>query len=114
MPSNSSVRFPNETATYRDAREALLTAEMELRRKTEEVASLRRRIPAGGAVPEDYEFDEIVVDPSGAERVQPVRLSRLFAPGQPTLLVYSYMYGPEMATPCNMCTAQPAPRVLVP
>lgn len=40
MPSNSSVRFPNETAAYRDAREALLTAEM---------------------VPEDYEFDEIVV-----------------------------------------------------
>ncbi len=41
MPSNSSVRFPNETAAYRDAREALLTAEMELRRKVEQVAALR-------------------------------------------------------------------------
>jgi len=105
MPSNSSVRFPNETAAYRDAREALLTAEMELRRKVEQVAALRRGMPAGGAVPEDYEFDEMVIDPSGAERVQPVRLSGLFSPGQPTLLVYSYMYGPEMATPCNMCTS---------
>lgn len=105
MPSKSSVRFPNETAAYRDAREALLTAEMELRRNIEEVAARRRGMPAGGVVPEDYEFDEIVVDPSGAERVQPVRLSGLFAPGQQTLLVYSYMYGPEMATPCNMCTS---------
>ena len=105
MPSNSSVRFPNETTAYREAREALLTAEMDLRRRTEEVAALRRGMPAGGAVPTDYEFDEIVVDPSGAERVQSVRLSGLFAPGQSTLLVYSYMYGPEMTTPCNMCTS---------
>jgi|RhiMetdeSRZDD1v2_1073273.scaffolds.fasta_scaffold74563_2 predicted dithiol-disulfide oxidoreductase (DUF899 family) len=105
MPSTSTVRFPNETAAYRDAREELLAAETELRRKIEEVAALRRRLPAGGAVPEDYEFDEIVVDPSGAERLRPIRLSGLFAPGQPTLLVYSYMYGPEMATPCNMCTS---------
>ena len=105
MSPNSSVRFPNETAAYRDAREALLTAEMDLRRKAEEVAALRRGMPAGGVVPEDYEFDEIVVGPSGAERVQPVRLSDLFAPGQQTLLVYSYMYGPEMPTPCNMCTS---------
>ena len=84
MASNSSVRFPNETAAYRDAREALLTAEMELRRRIEHVAELRRTMPAGGAVPEDYEFDEIVVDPSGSERVQPVRLSGLFAAGQPS------------------------------
>jgi predicted dithiol-disulfide oxidoreductase (DUF899 family) len=105
MPSTSTVRFPNETAAYRDAREELLAAETELRRKIEEVAALRRRLPAGGAVPEDYEFDEIMVDPSGAERLRPIRLSGLFAPGQPTLLVYSYMYGPEMATPCNMCTS---------
>jgi len=105
MPSNSSVRFPNETAAYRDAREALLTAELDLRRRIEDVAALRRAMPAGGAVPEDYEFDEIVVDPSGSERVQPVRLSGLFAAGQSTLVIYSYMFGPEMATPCPMCTS---------
>ena len=105
MSSNSSVRFPNETAAYRDAREALLAAEMGLRRTIEEVAALRRRMPAGGAVPEDYEFDEMVIDPSGAERVQSTCLSGLFAPGQPTLVVYSYMYGPEMSTPCTMCTS---------
>jgi predicted dithiol-disulfide oxidoreductase (DUF899 family) len=58
MPSNSSITFPNEPPAYRDAREALLLAEMELRRKVEEVAALRRELPAGGLVPEDYEFDE--------------------------------------------------------
>ncbi len=105
MPSNSSVRFPNEPPAYRDAREALLLAEMDLRRKVEEVAALRRQLPAGGPVPEDYEFDEVVVDASGADRVRPVRLSGLFAPGQSTLLVYSYMYGPAMATPCTSCTS---------
>jgi len=78
---------------------------MELRRRTEEVAALRRQLPAGGRLPEDYEFDEVMVDASGAERVRTVRLSELFAPGQPTLLVYSYMYGPAMATPCTMCTS---------
>lgn len=105
MPSNSSVSFPNETPEYRHAREALLVAEIALRRRTEEVAALRRRLPAGGRVPEDYEFDETVADASGVERGRTVRLSDLFAPGQSTLLVYSYMYGPAMAVPCPMCTS---------
>jgi len=105
MASNSSVRFPNETSSYRDAREDLLEAEMALRRQTEEVAALRRQLPLGGPVPEDYEFDEIVIDSAGNERVRPVRLSSLFGPGQDSLLVYSYMYGPEMAAPCTSCTS---------
>ena len=45
---------------------------------------------------EDYVFD--------AEGKQ-VRLSELFTPGKDTLLVYSYMYGPQMAQPCVSCTS---------
>jgi predicted dithiol-disulfide oxidoreductase (DUF899 family) len=103
--ASSSVTFPNETESYREAREALLDAERELRRKIEEVAQLRRRLPLGGEVPRDYEFDESVPDAAGKERVRSVRLSELFVPGQNTLLIYSYMYGPEMATPCTSCTS---------
>src|SRR5581483_2622384 len=28
-----------------------------------------------------------------------------FAPGQDTLVLYSYMYGPQMKSPCVMCTS---------
>ena len=48
-----TVRFPNETDEYGDARAELLKAEIDLRRRTEEVAALRRRLPLGGAVAED-------------------------------------------------------------
>jgi len=51
-------RFPNETDEYRAARDALLSAEMELRAKAEEVAALRRALPAGGALKEDYLLTE--------------------------------------------------------
>ena len=51
------VSFPGESAGYRAARNALLDEEMELRRLTERVAAQRRALPAGGAIPEDYQFD---------------------------------------------------------
>jgi predicted dithiol-disulfide oxidoreductase (DUF899 family) len=105
MHVTSSVTFPNESASYRQARDELLAAEMELRRKIEDVAERRRRLPVGGRIPEDYEFDEAVRGAGGSERARPVRLSGLFAPGQSTLLLYSYMYGPDMATPCTSCTS---------
>ncbi len=91
------ARFPGESATYRAARDQLLEAEIALRRQTEAVAVLRRALPPGGAVPEDYGFAE-----GGDGR--PVRLSELFG-DKPTLLLYSYMYGPAMTHPCPMCTA---------
>ena len=89
------VRFPNESAAYRAARDALLRAEIELRRQTEAVAAQRRALPAGGEVPEDYVFE-------GEEG--PVRLSELFG-DKDTLVLYSYMYGPDMAKPCPSCTS---------
>src|ERR1700685_4539724 len=51
-------RFPNESAQYRAARDALKQAELELTQQLEEVAALRRALPLGGAVPEDYVFTE--------------------------------------------------------
>jgi predicted dithiol-disulfide oxidoreductase (DUF899 family) len=89
------LAFPNESVAYRAARNALLEREMELRREIERVAKLRRELPPGGEVREDYSF----VGPSG-----PVKLSALFAPAKDTLAIYSFMYGPERERPCPGCT----------
>jgi len=95
------VRFPGESARYRTARNALLRDEMALRAQVEAVAAKRRTLPLGGAIPEDYVFEERTGD--GALRQ--VRLSELFEPGKDTLIVYSYMFGPKMAAPCTSCTS---------
>ena len=50
LARGNGVRFPNENAEYRRAREQLLTEEIELRRHIERVAELRRTLPPGGAV----------------------------------------------------------------
>ena len=89
-------RFPGEDAAYRDARDALLLAELELRRQDERVAALRRALPPGGLA-RDYAFDE-------GEDGRPVRLSELFG-DHPSLLLYSYMYGPNMEQPCPSCSS---------
>src|SRR6185312_5980436 len=94
-------RFPNESAAYRKAREKLLKAEIGLRRQVEEVAKLRRKLPLGGEVHEDFVFDE----PAEVVGMRKVRLSQLFQTGKDTLLLYSYMYSPSMAQPCPMCTS---------
>jgi predicted dithiol-disulfide oxidoreductase (DUF899 family) len=93
--------FPKETAAYRKARDKLLKAEIGLRRQVEEVAKLRRKLPLGGEVQEDFVFEE----PAEVVGMRKVRLSQLFAPGKDTLLLYSYMYGPDMVQPCPMCTS---------
>ena len=93
-------RFPGESKAYRAARDRLTRAEMELRGHVEQVAALRRKLPLGGVVPQDYEFEE--ADPAGALRR--VTLSELFNPGKDTLVMYSFMYGPNMAKACPMCT----------
>ena len=93
-------RFPGESKAYRAARDKLLRAEIDLRRRTESVAALRRKLPVGGAVPEDYEFEEF-----GDSIARRVKLSELFAPGKDTLVVYSFMYSPNMAHACPSCTS---------
>lgn len=91
----SKVRFPNESAEYRRAREALLTEEIELRRHIERVAEQRRALPPGGEVTKDYAFE----GESG-----PVSFAGLFG-DKDTLVVYSYMFGPQRERPCPMCTS---------
>jgi predicted dithiol-disulfide oxidoreductase (DUF899 family) len=93
------MAFPNESPEYRAARNALLDAEIALRRQTESVAAMRRALPPGGEVPEDYVFERI----GAFSRPEKVRMSELFG-DFPTILLYSYMFGPERDVPCAGCT----------
>lgn len=100
----SAVRFPNESPEFRAARDVLTQAEAELTRRTEEVAALRRSLPPGGILPEDYVSAEGPADIAADEPTRQVRLSELFG-RHDTLLMYSLMYGPQMPRPCQMCTS---------
>jgi predicted dithiol-disulfide oxidoreductase (DUF899 family) len=93
------MQFPGESTEYRQARDRLLQQEIELRRATEAVARARRELPPGGVVPQVYVFE--AADANG--KTGPVKLSELFGP-RDTLVIYSYMFGPERAQPCQMCT----------
>lgn len=116
MAADPVTQFPGESGEYRQARNQLLAAEIELRRAIERVAAQRRALPVGGAVPADYAFEEAA---DGSE----VKLSELFAPGKDTLVIYSFMFPrwsgdtragpasgetarlPVAETPCPSCTS---------
>jgi predicted dithiol-disulfide oxidoreductase (DUF899 family) len=100
-----SFRFPGETESYRRSRNQLLQAEVDLRRRVEEVAALRRQLPLGGQVPEDYFFEEGSPDFNDTQTIRQVPLSELFQPGEDTLAIYSFMFGPKIKAPCPMCTS---------
>jgi predicted dithiol-disulfide oxidoreductase (DUF899 family) len=93
--AQSKLRFPNESAEYRKARNALLAEEIELRRHIERVAAKRRALPLGGVVPQDYRFE-------GEQG--PVALSQMFGKHD-TLVTYNWMFGPKRQRPCPMCTS---------
>jgi predicted dithiol-disulfide oxidoreductase (DUF899 family) len=95
MASLHDKHLPNEPAAYRKARNKLRLAEKDLRKRVEAVAALRRKLPEGGAVAEDYIFET----ESG-----PKRLSQLFD-GKNTLAIYSYMFAPSAKSPCPMCSS---------
>jgi predicted dithiol-disulfide oxidoreductase (DUF899 family) len=95
----SHLTYPNESAEYRKARNTLLAEEMALRRQIEAVAAQRRALPPGGEVPEDYLFERIGKNPMPEK----VEMSKLFGRHH-TLILYSFMYGPERDAPCPMCT----------
>ena len=106
MPAESlhEVRFPNESRAYREARNELLIAERDLRRQIERVAALRRALPLGGEVREDYAFEEVGRLSAAAPSAEPVKFSDLFR-GKQTLIAYSFMYGPKMEAACPSCTS---------
>jgi len=96
LAATSTTRHPNESDEYREARQRLLVEEIEVRRHAERVAEMRRQLPPGGEVPEDYVF----IAENGLE----ITLSQLFG-DHDTLAIYSYMFGPERDEPCPMCTS---------
>jgi predicted dithiol-disulfide oxidoreductase (DUF899 family) len=91
----NKAQFPDESKQYRRARNALLVKEIELRRQIERVAAQRRSLPPGGDVSRDYRFES---------EHGPVRFADLFGDKE-TLLVYSWMFGPQRERPCPMCTS---------
>lgn len=93
--ADSPIVMPGADEAYRKARTQLRTAEIELRDRIEEVAAMRRALPTGPVV-RDYEFIE------GGNRV---RLSELFAPDKPILIIYHLMYWSKDDEYCNMCSA---------
>ncbi|CAG9167305.1 hypothetical protein LMG23992_00776 [Cupriavidus laharis] len=95
LAQRNRIHFPNESAEYRQARNALLAEEIDLRRHIERVAEQRRRLPPGGEVTRRYTFQS---------ENGPVTLADLFG-DKDTLVIYSYMFGPQRERPCPMCTS---------
>jgi predicted dithiol-disulfide oxidoreductase (DUF899 family) len=95
LAAGRNARFPGESDAYAAARQALLAEEIELRRHLTRVADQRRALPPGPVIEADYRFR----DENDAE----VTLLDLFGPFQ-TLITYFWMFGPQRARPCPMCT----------
>ncbi len=95
LAARNPVRWPGESEDYRRARQALLAEEIELRRHIERVAEQRRALPPGPEVTKGYMFQ----GENGA-----VSLAAMFGEKQ-TLIVYTYMFGPQREEPCPMCTS---------
>ena len=94
MRDIEGMKFPNESPAYRQLRNELLAAEAQLRDQVEAVAALRRRLPLGGLVG-DYEFENAAGKTKLSEQFQ----------RHTTLIAYSFMYGPDDAVPCPMCSS---------
>lgn len=93
--ADSSLLMPGADEAYRQSRNRLRQAEIELRDRVEEVAAMRRSLPPGPVVP-DYTF----IDMDG----KPVPLSELFTAGKNDLIVYHLMYWSKDDDFCPMCS----------
>ena len=96
----TELQYPNESREYRNAREELLRDEQELVAKVKSVAERRRQLPPGGELKEDYVFQWANDGKVG----QRVKFSDLFG-DKTTLLLYSFMFGPNWDKPCPSCTS---------
>lgn len=105
MGKYDANKFPGESETYRQMRNRLLEAEISLRKQIEEVAALRRQLPQGGKIKEDYVFDEGASDLSDRGTVRRTKLSELFVSGKKTLVIYSFMFAPDWEKACPSCTS---------
>lgn len=94
LAATNTASYPNESPAYRAARNALLAEEIELRRHIERVAAQRRALPPGGEVTAHYRF----MGENG-----PATLADMFG-DKDSLIVYSWMFGPQRERPCPMCT----------
>jgi len=94
----------DESPEYTARREELRQAEIALMRRREQVASLRRSLPADTTVA-DYVFSEGPRNlADGDEPVTTVRLSELFTSPARPLVVYHLMFGKAQTSACPMCT----------
>jgi predicted dithiol-disulfide oxidoreductase (DUF899 family) len=87
--------WPGESAEYAAARTALLAEEIALQQRIDALSARRRALPPGPKIARGYRF----LDGNGAE----LGLAELFG-AKDTLVTYFWMYGPERARPCPMCT----------
>jgi predicted dithiol-disulfide oxidoreductase (DUF899 family) len=94
------LRYPNESAEYRAARDELLKDEQELIDKVKSVAKKRRNLSRGGQLKEDYTLQWANDGKVGKS----VKFSELFG-DKNTLLLYSFMFGPHWDKPCPSCTS---------
>jgi predicted dithiol-disulfide oxidoreductase (DUF899 family) len=96
----SELRYPNESREYRDARDGLLKDEQALVAAVKALAAKRRTLPPGGELKQDYVFQWA----SDGKVGQHVKFSELFD-DKNTLLLYSFMFGPNWDNPCLSCTS---------
>jgi predicted dithiol-disulfide oxidoreductase (DUF899 family) len=78
----------------------LLKEEQELINKVKSVAAKRRKLPRGGQLTEDYVFQWA----SDGKVGKLVKFFELFGE-KSTLLLYSWMFGPNWDKPCPSCTS---------
>jgi predicted dithiol-disulfide oxidoreductase (DUF899 family) len=95
LAAKRQPRFADESPQYAKAREALLAEEIEVRRHLGRLAAQNRALPQGPVIAQDFRF----IDTNGAE----VGLTEMFG-AHKTLVIYHWMYGPDRARPCPMCT----------
>ncbi|MFD2054539.1 DUF899 family protein [Mesorhizobium calcicola] len=95
LAEKARTPFPGASDEYRKARQALLKDEIEFRRHMTEVTERRRRLPDGPVIETNYRFK----DANGTD----LGLLELFG-DKDALVTYFWMFGPERARPCPMCT----------
>lgn len=105
MESYHDIQFPGESAEYREKRNQLLEAEIKLRNQLESTARLRRTLPKGGALKENYNFEELTNTNSGETTIQKVRFTDLFQDDKDSLFIYNFMYASADTNPCTYCTS---------